>query len=75
MCVCVQVVQGSLTAVDWDIFLPVSSEAELERLAGDYRWQEDNGITVMAGLVFKDLTGGWSLGSDGWSLRGVVGGV
>lgn len=53
-----QTIRDSLTAVDWDIFLPVASEEELEERASDYQWQVDSGITVLAGLVFTDLPEG-----------------
>ena len=53
-----QTIRDSLTAVDWDIFQPVSSEEELEEKASDYQWQVDSGITVLAGLVFSGLPEG-----------------
>ena len=55
MCLFTQLLEESLRVADWDIFTPVSSEAEIERLSSDYAWQEENKIIIMAGLVFTDI--------------------
>ncbi len=47
----------SLSKFNWDIFLHVKDEHELEALAGDYQRQEELGITyVVAGIVFDSIT-------------------
>lgn len=45
--------EESLIAIDWDIFTAMDSEEELVDKAEDYNWQEENQITVMAGLIFN----------------------
>lgn len=51
-------ISDALGQFDWDVFLGVEDERELEELAGDYQRQNDMGITyVIAGIVFEpDLT-------------------
>ena len=51
-------IHDSLTQFNWDIFLPLEDEQEMEALAGDYQRQDELGITyVVAGIVFEpDLT-------------------
>lgn len=45
--------RDGLAKFDWDIFLHMESEQELEELAGDYQQQDELGITyVIAGIVF-----------------------
>ena len=45
--------------MNWDIFIPVASEKELEEKAEMYQFQishlNHNNMTVIAGLIFKDL--------------------
>ena len=45
--------------MNWDIFIAVASEKELEEKAKKYQLQTDsinrNNMTVIAGLIFKDL--------------------
>ena len=41
--------------INWDIFTPVATEEEMEERAEDYRWQEENEVTVVAGLFFDDI--------------------
>ena len=51
-------IHDSLMQFNWDIFLPLEDEQEMEALAGDYQRQDELGITyVVAGIVFEsDLT-------------------
>ena len=44
--------------IDWDILIPVATEEEMVERAEDYTWQEENQVTVVAGLVFDDIPGG-----------------
>lgn len=47
-------ISEALRQFDWDVFLNVDDERELEALAGDYQRQNDMGITyVIAGIVFE----------------------
>lgn len=47
-------IRDALVQFDWDIFLPMENEQELEALAGDYQKQDELGITyVIAGIVFE----------------------
>ena len=47
-------IRDALMQFDWDIFLPLESEEEMESLAGDYPKQEDLGINyVLAGVVIE----------------------
>ena len=44
---------GALSKFDWNVFLPVASEREMEKLFGNYDQQERLNITyLVAGLVF-----------------------
>jgi len=44
----------ALSKFDWDIFLPVSNEEEMEELSGDYQIQNELGITyIIGGIVFE----------------------
>ena len=54
-------VLDEIEAVDWDIFTPVSTEAEMQELSSNYVWQKERNIsTVFAGIVLEDFvtTGG-----------------
>ena len=43
----------ALSKFDWNVFLPVASEREMEKLFGDYDQQEELNITyLVAGVVF-----------------------
>lgn len=47
-------IRDSVSKFDWDVFLPMENETELEKLAGDYQRQNEMGITyVVAGIVFE----------------------
>lgn len=47
-------IRDAIAQFDWDIFLPVEDEQDLEALAGDYQRQEELGIGyVVAGIVFE----------------------
>lgn len=47
-------IHDGMSKFNWDVFLHVESEEELESLAGDYQQQDDMGITfVLAGIVFE----------------------
>lgn len=47
-------IRDGLAKFDWDIFMPMENEQELEALAGDYQKQDDLGITyVIAGVLFE----------------------
>lgn len=49
-------VSNGLSRFDWDVFLPVKDEQELESLSGDDRKQIDSGISyIIAGVVFDHL--------------------
>lgn len=48
-----QQIYDTLEKFDWDVFMMVKDEKELEELAGDYQRQDQLGITyVVAGIVF-----------------------
>ena len=50
-------VAESLSQFNWDVFLPVADEGELESLAEDYQRQKELGITyIVAGIVFDSIT-------------------
>ena len=55
-------IRDGLAKFNWDIFLHMENEQELEELASDYQRQDELGITyVVAGLVFEpdnDTTAG-----------------
>ena len=47
-------IHDSMSKFDWDVFIPMENETELEKLAGDYQRQNEMGITyVVAGIVFE----------------------
>ena len=47
-------ISEGLAKFDWDVFVGMEDESELEALAGDYARQDDMGITyVAAGIVFE----------------------
>lgn len=50
-------ISDGLRQFDWDVFLGMEDERDLEELAGDYQRQDELGITyVIAGVVFDDLS-------------------
>ena len=49
-------ISDGLSKFNWDIFMHVESEEELEALASDYQHQKELGITyVAAGVVFDSV--------------------
>lgn len=45
-----------IAAVDWEIFTPVTSEAEMQDLSSNYLLQQQKGISVVfAGIVLEDF--------------------
>ena len=75
MCLFTQLLEESLRVADWDIFTPVSSETEMERLSSDYAWQEENQIVIMAGLVFTDIPDSGGEGEGEGEGEGVCAGI
>ena len=47
--------EEGIRAINWDIFIPVETEDELIEQSEDFEWQEENEITVFAGLIFKGV--------------------
>ena len=46
--------RDAMSQFDWDIFMPVDSEKDLEALASDYLKQDEHNISyVVAGIVFE----------------------
>jgi hypothetical protein len=46
--------RDAMAQFDWDIFMPIDNEEELESLAGDYLKQDELNISyVVAGIVFE----------------------
>ena len=49
-------VYEALNHFNWDVFMPVKDEEELENLAKDYQQQNNLGISyLIAGIVFDSL--------------------
>lgn len=49
-------VLDQIAGVDWEIFTPVTSEAEMQELSSNYLLQQQRGISVVfAGVVLEDF--------------------
>lgn len=63
-------IRDGLVQFDWDVFMPMDSEHQLEALAGDYQKQDELGITyVVAGVLFEPDIGNSSFKSTTVRIR------